>query len=47
MTVKRILGVFTFIIRRFGVLGFEVKEVVSIDADGIGHLKYGRDSPVD
>ena len=45
MTVKRISGVFTSIIRRLGVLGVEAKEVVSIDADGIGHTKCGRDSP--
>ena len=44
--VKRISGVFTSIIRRLGVLGVEVKEVVSIEADGIGHLRCGRDSPV-
>lgn len=37
--VTRTSGVFTSIIRRLGVLGVEVKEVVSIDPDGIGHMR--------
>lgn len=44
--VTRTSGVFTSIIRRLGVLGVEVKEVVSIDPDGIGHMRYGYNSPV-
>ena len=42
--ITRISGVFTSVIRRLGVLGVEVKEVVSIDPDGIEHMRCGRDS---
>ena len=34
-------GVFTSIIRRIGVLGVEVKEIVSIEPEGIDHLRCG------
>ena len=44
--VTRISGVFTSIVRRLDVLGVEVKEVVSIDPDGIGHLRCGHKFPV-
>ena len=42
INVTRNSGVFTSIIRRLGVLGVEVKEIVSIDPDGIEHMRYGH-----